>query len=65
MNKTFGCVRFIYNYFLDKCKNNNYIKAIDMCLKIKTLFEDYLFKKKLIHIFQEVKSVFIVIIKQN
>ena len=21
INKTFGCYRFIYNYFLDKCKN--------------------------------------------
>lgn len=20
INKTFGCTRFIYNYFLDKCK---------------------------------------------
>ena len=39
LNKTFGCVRFIYNYFLDKCKNNKYIKAFDMCSEIKTLFE--------------------------
>ena len=46
MNKTFGCVRFIYNYFLDKCKNNKYIKAFDMCSEIKTLFEDYPFLKE-------------------
>ena len=45
MNKTFCCVRFIYNYFLDKCKNNKYIKAFDMCSEIKTLFEDYPFLK--------------------
>ena len=46
LNKTFGCVRFIYNYFLDKCKNNKYIKAFDMCSEIKTLFEDYPFLKE-------------------
>lgn len=22
INKTFGCVRFVYNYFLNKCKIN-------------------------------------------
>ena len=46
MNKTFGCVRFTYNYFLDKCKKNNYIKAFDMCSEIKTLFKDYPFLKE-------------------
>ena len=35
INKTFGCYRFIYNYFLDKCKNNGYQKAFDMCTKLK------------------------------
>ena len=38
INKTFGCTRFIYNYFLNKCKENNkYIKSFDMCNEIKTL----------------------------
>lgn len=31
ISKTFGCARFIYNCFLDKCKSNKYIKAYDMC----------------------------------
>lgn len=46
INKTFGCVRFIYNYFLEKSKNNNYIKAFDMCNEIKTLYKDYPFLKE-------------------
>lgn len=31
IHKTFGCYRFVYNYFLVKCKSNGYIKAFDMC----------------------------------
>ena len=46
INKTFGCARFIYNYFLDKCKSNEYIKAFDMCNEIKTLSTDYPFLKE-------------------
>ena len=41
INKTFGCYRFIYNYFLDKCKNNGYQKAFDMCTKLKELYIKY------------------------
>lgn len=41
INKTFGCARFIYNYFLDKCKDNKYIKAYDMCKRLKDLQEEY------------------------
>ena len=42
INKTFGCVRFIYNYFLGICKENNkYIKVFDMCKEIKTLAQTY------------------------
>ena len=37
IHKTFGCVRFVYNYFLDKCKKNGYIKAYDMCKELKKL----------------------------
>ena len=46
INKTFGCTRFIYNYFLDKCKNNGYVKAFDMCNKIKELYIEYPFLKE-------------------
>lgn len=41
INKTFGCTRFIYNYFLGKCKDNKYIKAYDMCKMLKDLHEKY------------------------
>jgi putative transposase len=42
INKTFGCTRFIYNYFLDKCKKlGHYIKAFDMCKEIKELVVTY------------------------
>ena len=27
IHKTFGCYRFIYNYFLNQCKLNGYKKA--------------------------------------
>ena len=27
INKTFGCTRFIYNHFLNKCKEDKFIKA--------------------------------------
>ena len=46
IHKTFGCVRFVYNYFLDKCKKNGYIKAYDMCKELKKLQEEYLFLKE-------------------
>ncbi len=41
INKTFGCTRFIYNYFLDKCKENKPMKAYDMCKMFKKLQEEY------------------------
>ena len=46
IHKTFGCVRFIYNHFLDKCKNNGYIKSFDMCNEIKELCITYPFLKE-------------------
>lgn len=47
INKTFGCSRFIYNYFLSICKENNkYIKAFDMCKEIKILVETYSWLKE-------------------
>ena len=30
IHKTFGCYRFIYNYFLNICKNNGFSCAFDM-----------------------------------
>ena len=27
IHKTFGCTRFIYNYFLDECMKNGFIKV--------------------------------------
>ena len=47
IHKTFGCVRFVYNYFLDKCKKNGYIKAYDMCKELKGLYEEYPFLKEI------------------
>lgn len=46
INKTFGCTRFIYNYFLDRCKDNKYIKVFDMCNMLKELNEEYLWLKE-------------------
>lgn len=41
INKTFGCYRFIYNYFLDKCMKNKYINSFDMCNELKELYSEY------------------------
>ena len=46
INKNFGCVRFVYNYFLNKCKNNKYYKAFDMCRELKELYVEYPFLKE-------------------
>ena len=46
IHKTFGCARFVYNYFLDKCKKVGYIKAYDMCKELKDLYEEYPFLKE-------------------
>ena len=46
INKNFGCVRFVYNYFLNKCKNNKYYKAFDMCKELKELYVEYPFLKE-------------------
>ena len=37
INKTFGCTRLIYNHFLNKCKEEKFIKAYDMCKELKEL----------------------------
>ena len=41
MHKTFGCYRFIYNYFLDICKKDGYKKAFDMIKKLPSLNKEY------------------------
>ena len=46
LSKTFGCVRFIYKHFLDKCIKNGFIKAFDMCTGIKELYVEYPFLKE-------------------
>lgn len=46
LHKTFGCVRFVYNHFLDKCIKKGYIKAFDMCRKLKELYIDFPFLKE-------------------
>ena len=37
IHKTFGSSRFVYNYFLNLCKENGYQKACDMCKNLKDL----------------------------
>ena len=46
INKTFGCYRFIYNYFLDKCMKNNVYNAFDMCNELKELYSEYQWLKE-------------------
>ena len=46
VHKTFGCGRFVYNYFLNKCKENGYQKAYDMCNELKELVVEYSFLKE-------------------
>ena len=46
VHKTFGCTRFVYNYFLGKCKENGYQKAYDMCKELKELVVEYPFLKE-------------------
>ena len=41
IHKTLGCYRFVYNYFLDKCKNEGYTNAFEMCQLLKELYVEY------------------------
>jgi putative transposase len=41
INKNFGCSRFIYNYCLDKCKNNGFSSAYDLIKELPNLYNDY------------------------
>ena len=46
INKTFGCVRFVYNYFLNECRKKGYQKSFDMCKALKELENEYSFFKE-------------------
>ena len=37
IHKTFGCVRFVYNHFLDYQKNNGFKKSSCLCKDLKVL----------------------------
>ena len=41
IHKTFGCYRFIYNYFLNECKEKGFQKAYDLCKELKGLEKEY------------------------
>lgn len=45
-SKTFGCVRFVYNHFLEKCKKEKYTNAFTMCKNLKELQSEYPFLKE-------------------
>ena len=47
IHKTFGCCRFVYNHFLNECKENGYKKAYDMCKDLKELEKEYSFLKEI------------------
>jgi putative transposase len=46
INKTFGCSRFIYNYFLDKCKKNGFASAFNMVKELPSLYQVYQWLKE-------------------
>ena len=47
INKTFGCYRFIYNYFLNICKDNGYRCAFDMIKEIPSLKKEFEWLKEI------------------
>jgi putative transposase len=47
INKTFGCYRFIYNYFLNICQDNGYRCAFDMIKEIPYLKNKYEWLKEI------------------
>ena len=46
ITKTFGCTRFIYNHFLDKCQKEKYTNAFAMCKELKNMYNEYPFLKE-------------------
>lgn len=41
IHQNFGCVRFVYNHFLELCKNNGYQSAFEMCKCLKEMYKEY------------------------
>ena len=41
IHKSFGCYRFIYNYFLDRCKKEKQQKAIDLIKELPNVYMEY------------------------
>jgi len=46
IHKTFGCYRFIYNYFLNECREKGYQKAYEICKKLKKIEHKYSWLKE-------------------
>ena len=46
IHKTFGCVRFVYNYFLSYQKEHGVKKSYDLCKELKNLLNQYVFLKE-------------------
>ena len=45
IHKTIGCTRFLYNYMLNKKKENMYLSNFDLIKQIPSLIVTYLFLK--------------------
>ena len=41
IHKTFGCYRFVYNYFLASCKKQGFQKAFDLIKELPNLYTEY------------------------
>ena len=46
MHKTFGCSRFVYNYYLNYQKENGVQKSFDLCKDLKELEKEYEYLKE-------------------
>ena len=57
INKTFGCVRFVYNHFLDYQKNNGFKNSFDLCKDLKELNNEYEFLKEVTTLFLKLKDL--------
>ena len=61
IHKTFGCVRFVYNHFLNYQKNNCFKKCSCLCKDLKVLNNEYEFLKEVTTLFLKVKDLIKVI----
>lgn len=46
INKTFGCSRFVYNYYLEYQKKNGLVKSFDLCKDLKELEKTHKYLKE-------------------